>query len=212
MPLPEDNTCFEKGTFEGFATQGLCRVMKEFPAFMNVDQLRPFRGQYVAVLDDPHKIDSDGARRLDPTDPLPADTSPFGFPNDAAGRVTIGVDGAILECRDVTIEAGQAIWFHWRFARFSWSPFNAFALFETSANEMPGTDPVHRAILAQSIQLEDQNVLYTPWTAYAWRPTARFSGTLRWVVSSGFSTTNPSAMGRVSGRPGALLIDSIELT
>ena len=129
MPLPTTNSYFQDGTLQGFTTEGTVRIVESFDAIHGAHHFCPVRGAHFIVLDDPSKIDGDGARKPAPGDPTPADTTRFTFTPDADNKTTLGVDGAILECRNVLIQPGQTLWFHWAFARFDWSPANDFALF-----------------------------------------------------------------------------------
>lgn len=210
MPRSMDNWEFEKGNLDGFVTQGLCAVAKTYDAFMGTHVFHPVSGTFFAVLDDPHKVDEDGARVMKPTDPKPAELSHFTFTPDVMGQTTLAVDGAILECPEVTIEAGQALWFHWAFLRFDWSPANDFAMFAVYEK---GTahQPLYKAYLAQSLELEHQQRWYTNWEAFSWRPTTRFCGNLRWIVANGISTSIPLPRPGGDARPSALLLDRIAL-
>ena len=211
MPLPHNNRHFEMGQFNGFTTYGICQIEKSFDTFLRTHTFHPVRGDFFALLEDPRKIDGDGVRKLAPGDPQPVDTSHLSFTPDADGRTTLGVDGAILECQQVTIDVGETLWFHWAFTRFDWSPANDFAVFAAYDGGLTDAQPSYREILTQSIELERQSRWYTDWQAFSWRPGTKFSGTLRWIVSNGISTS--VALPRPGGdaRPCALLIDCVEL-
>ncbi len=211
MPLPTTNSYFQDGTLQGFATEGIVRIVQSFDAIHGAHRYSPVRGAHFIVLDDPAKIDGDGARKPDQGDPKPADTTRFTFPPDADGKTTLGVDGAILECREVTIQAGQTLWFHWAFARFDWSPANDFALFAAYNGANTNAPPVFSRRLAESLELERQNRWFTEWQAFAWCPAATFTGTLRWIVSNGLSTALPVPRPGGDARPSALLLDCVEL-
>lgn len=205
-----DNWEFESGDLRGFRTEGLCAVARTFDAFRGTYVFHPVGGQYFAVLDDPRRIDGDGARDLNPGDPKPAALSQYTFTPDVSGQTTLAVDGATLECRNVTVDVGQALWFHWAFARFDWSPANDFAMF--AAYEGSTVDePVYKVYLAQSLDLERQGRWYTNWEAFSWRPTKKFCGTLRWIVANGISTSIPLPRPGGDARPSALLLDCIVL-
>lgn len=210
MPHLMDNWEFERGDLSGFTTEGLCAVAKTFDAFRGTYVFHPVSGQFFAVLDDPRKIDEDGARVLRQRDPKPASLSQYTFTPDVSGQTTLAVDGAVLECCDVTIKAGQALWFHWAFARFDWSPANDFALFAAYDRDAQD-EPVYKAYLAQSLELERQGRWYTNWEAFSWRPTKRFCGSLRWIVANGISTSIPLPRPGGDARPSALLLDCIAL-
>lgn len=210
MPQMADNWEFERGDLSGFETQGMCTVVKTFDAFRGTHVFYPVSGQCFAVLDDPRRIDGDGSRVLSPGYPKPISLSQYTFTPDVSGQTTLAGDGAILECRDVTIEAGQALWFHWAFARFDWSPANDFAMFIASDGETAG-EPTYKAYLAQSLELERQGRWYTNWEAFSWRPTKRFCGSLRWIVANGMSTSIPLPRPGGDARPSALLLDCIAL-
>lgn len=212
MPLPKDNRHFERGDFRGFGTQGMCVVAKCYDAYLGAHTFHPVAGNYFALLDDPRRIDGDGVRVLASDDPKPASLSHLSFTPDANSHTTMATDGALLECRNVTIEQGQALWFHWAFARFDWSPANDFAVFaayEGSATQEP---PIYKVCLAQSLELERQNRWYTNWEACSWRPREKFCGTLRWMVANGLSTSVPLPRPGGDARPSALMLDCIDLT
>ncbi|WP_141654399.1 hypothetical protein [Candidatus Nitrospira nitrosa] len=210
MPYLRDNWEFERGDLSGFSTEGLCRVANTFEAFRGTQVFHPVSGNFFAVLDDPRKVDEDGARVVKPRDPMPAALSHLTFTPDVSGQTTLAVDGAILECPDVTIEAGQALWFHWAFLRFDWSPANDFAMF-AAYEKGAAQEPLYKAYLAQSLELERQQRWYTNWEAFSWRPTRRFCGSLRWIVANGISTSIPLPRPGGDARPSALLLDCIAL-
>lgn len=210
MPLVTDNWEFEKGDLCGFMTQGMCMVAQTFDAFRGTYVFHPVSGQFFAVLDDPRRIDGDGARIVNPGDPKPAALSQYTFTPDVSGQTTLAVDGAILECHNVTVEAGQALWFHWAFARFDWSPANDFAMF-AAYDGSTANEPLYKVYLAQSLELERQGRWYTHWEAFSWRPAKRFCGTLRWIVANGISTSIPLPRPGGNARPSALLLDCIAL-
>lgn len=211
MPHSIDNWEFERGNLDGFVTRGMCTVATMFDAFRGTQVFHPVSGRFFAVLDDPRKIDGDGARIVSPGDPKPAALSALTFTPDASGQTTLAVDGAVLECPEVTIEVGQTLWFHWAFLRFDWSPANDFAMF--AAYERGVTEePTYKAYLAQSLELERQQRWYTNWEAFSWRPTTRFCGSLRWIVANGISTSIPLPRPGGDARPSALLLDCIALS
>jgi hypothetical protein len=212
MPLPTDNRHFERGDFKGFVTQGMCQIAKSFDAFQGTRTFHPVAGDFFALLEDPRRIDGDGVRALGPGDPKPISLSHLTFMPDAAGQTTLANDGAVLECRDVTIEVGQALWFHWAFARFDWSPANDFAVFAAYSEDGDDDLLVFKVCLAQSLELERQNRWSTNWEAFAWRPTTKFTGTLRWMVVNGISTSVPLPRPGGNARPSALLLDCVDLT
>lgn len=212
MPLSPHNQHFETGQFDGFITHGLCQIQKSFGTFLSSHTFLPVRGDFFALLEDPRRIDGDGVRKLAPGDPQPVDTSHLSFTPDADGRNTLGVDGAILECQQVTINVGETLWFHWAFTRFDWSPANDFAVFAAYEGDHVDTQPIFKNVLTQTIALERQNRWYTDWQAFSWRPVTKFSGTLRWIVSNGISTSHALPRPGGSARPSALLIDCVELT
>ena len=185
-------------------------VVKTFDAFRGTHVFYPVSGQFFAVLDDPQRIDGDGSRVISSRHPKPVSLSQYTFTPDVSGQTTLAGDGAILECCDVTIEAGQAVWFHWAFARFDWSPANDFAMFAAYEGEPTG-EPTYKAYLAQSLELERQGRWYTNWEAFSWRPTKRFCGSLRWIVANGMSTSIPLPRPGGDARPSALLLDCIAL-
>lgn len=209
MPLPNDNRHFQRGDFDGYATHGKCKIAESFKTLHRNHTFQPVRGKFFAQLDDPLDITPKGVRK--PGGVPPANLSHLTIKPDSAGRITRGVDGSVLECPNVTIKSGQALWFHWAFARFDSPPYNDFAMF---AAYLPGdvdfVNPVFDTCLVQSLVLESQARSYTDWQAYSWRPEKEFFGTLRWIVANGISTTNGSTVGG-SARPSALLIDCIEL-
>lgn len=211
MPQSSDNWQFEQGDLSGFVTQGSCTVAKTFDAFKGTYVFHPVSGKYFAVLDDPRRVDGEGARVLRPGDPKPARLAQYTFTPDVSGQTTLAVDGALLECRNVTVEAGQALWFHWAFARFDWSPANDFAMFAAYEGETT-QEPMYKAYLAQSLELERQQRWYTNWEAFSWRPTKRFCGSLRWIVANGISTSIPLPRPGGDARPSALLLDCIALS
>jgi hypothetical protein len=211
MPLPQDNRQFELGNFTGFKTYGLCRVAESFKTLRAAHIVRPVRGSCFAVLDDPEAIDDRGARKPAASGIPPADTSKLTIPRDRNNNFTIGEDGAILECTDVTLEAGQSLWFHWAFARFDWSPSNDFAMFNAYAEGHIDDGPTYAVVLQESLELESMNRWYSDWRVHAWRPARKFHGTLRWIVSNGLSTSLPEHTSGSSARPSALLIDGIDI-
>lgn len=211
MALPADNRHFESGNLTGFVSYGLCSVVKSFEAYRAIHTYHPVSGEFFALLDDPRRISGDGTRALGPGDPKPVSLSHLTFTPDASGQTTVAVDGAVLECRNVTINAGQALWFHWAFARFDWSPANDFALFTAYPGDND-SEPIYKACLAQSLELERQNRWATNWEAFSWRPTQRFIGTLRWIVANGISTSIPLPRPGGDARPSALLLDCIDLS
>ncbi len=211
MPLPQQNEHFENGDFQGYRTYGICQVAKCFTAFHEIHTFSPVSGSYFAVLDDPRSIDGDGARTAEAAGYPPADTGAWRITPDADGRTTLGKDGAILECRSVRITPGQALWFHWAFLRFDWSPANDFAVFAAYADDKVDQPSTYQAILAQSLELERQNRWYTDWQAFSWRPQTPFSGTLRWIASNGISTSIPLPRPGADARPSALLLDCITI-
>jgi len=211
MPLPTRNPYFQDGTLDGLVTHGAVRIVESFDAIHHAHRFLPVRGAYLIVLDDPWNIDGDGSRAPAPGDPPPADTSKFSLLPDANGQTTLGVDGAILECREVVLTPGQTLWFHWAFARFDWNPANDFALFTASSGSGAAAQVVCTLPLIQSIELERQSRWYTDWQVCSWRPTEPFSGTLRWIVSNGISTTVPIPRPGGGARPSALLLDCIEV-
>ena len=210
MPGTTDNWEFERGDLSGFKTQGMCSVVKTFDAFRETYVFHPVSGQFFAVLDDPHRIDGDGSRVVQPGNPKPAALSQYTFTPDVSGQTTLAVDGAVLECCNVTIKAGQVLWFHWAFARFDWSPANDFAMF-AAYDQDTQDEPIYKAYLAQSLELERQGRWYTNWEAFSWRPTTRFCGTLRWMIANGISTSIPLPRPGGDARPSALLLDCIAL-
>jgi len=211
MPQLTDHWEFERGDLRGFTTEGLCTVVKTFDAFKRTHVFHPVSGQFFAVLDDPRRIDGEGARVLNPGEPNPVSLSQYTFSPDVSGQTTLAVDGATLECRNVTVEVGQALWFHWAFTRFDWSPANDFAMF--AAYEGSAVDePVYKVYLAQSLDLERQGRWYTNWEVFSWRPTKRFCGSLRWIVANGISTSIPLPRPGGDARPSALLLDCIALS
>jgi hypothetical protein len=211
MPIPNLNSGFQQGRFDGFVTRGPCAVVKSFQTIHASHTFRPVTGDYFAVMDQPEKIDSDGARRLDPGDPPPIDTSAFTFSPDADGKTTLGIDGAMLECQDVRISAGRSLWFHWAFARFDWSPFNDFAVFTAYPDDRVAAPPFYKEVIIQSIDLERQSRWYADWCVFSWRPETDFRGTVRWIVSNGLSQSIPSPRPGANARPSALLLDCIEV-
>lgn len=211
MPLSTDNWEFERGDLSGFVTHGICMVAKTFDAFGGTQVFHPVSGRFFAVLDDPRKIDGDGVRVVSSRDPKPVSLSHLTFTPDASGQTTMAVDGAVLECANVTIEAGQALWFHWAFLRFDWSPANDFALFAAYPGDT-ASEPIYKAYLVQSLELERQNRWFTNWEAFSWRPTQRFTGALQWIVANGISTSVPLPRPGGDARPSALLLDRIALS
>jgi hypothetical protein len=211
MPLPTTNSYFQDGTLQGFTTEGTVRIVESFDAIHGAHHFCPVRGAHFIVLDDPSKIDGDGARKPAPGDPKPADTTRFTFTPDADNKTTLGVDGAILECRNVLIQPGQTLWFHWAFARFDWSPANDFALFVAYEDGRTDGPPAYTCVLAESLVLERQTRWFTDWQAFSWRPATPFNGTLQWIVSNGISTTLPVPRPGGNARPSALLLDCVEL-
>lgn len=211
MSVPQRNQVFQQGEFQGYRTYGICRIAKSFSTFQEAHVYQPVRGEYFALLDDPKHIDGDGVRTPRLGDPPAADTSRWVLSPDADNRTTLGVDGAILECADMTIEAGQALWFHWAFARFDWSPANDFAMFAAFKDGDTEQTPGFKVCLAQSIELERQNRWYTDWQVFSWRPAERFQGTIQWIVSNGMSTSLPLPRPGGGARPSALLIDCVDL-
>jgi hypothetical protein len=212
MPLSTDNWEFEQGNLDGFVTQGMCMIVKSFDAFRGTQVFHPVSGKYFAVLDDPRKVDEDGSRVMKARDPKPVALSHLTFTPDASGQTTLAVDGAVLECSDVTIEVGQALWFHWAFLRFDWSPANDFAMFAAYDDRETSQELIYKAYLAQSLELERQQRWYTNWEAFSWRPTKRFCGSLRWIVANGISTSIPLPRPGGDARPSALLLDCIALS
>ncbi|HQU28661.1 MAG TPA: hypothetical protein PKZ24_05855 [Nitrospirales bacterium] len=211
MAVPQDNRFFQRGGFEGFTTYGLCQIVTSFEAYRGVHTFHPVRGEFFAVLDDPRKIDGDGARKKTSRGPKPADTSYLSLSVDSDGRTTVGADGAMLECANVKIDAGKSLWFHWAFSRFDWSPGNDFAVFEAYDGNGTHGSPVYRQLLTQSLDLEKTSQWYSDWRVCAWRPDTNFSGTLRWVVSNGLSTSTGLPRPGGAARPSALLIDCVEI-
>lgn len=211
MPLPQNNQNFEQGDFGGFTTYGICQIAKDFGAWNHMHTYLPVSGKFFAVLDDPRAIQGDGTRTPEAAAYPPANTSHLTLAPDADNRTTLGTNGAILECADVTIAQGQTLWFHWAFARFDWSPGNDFALFEAYASGQLDRPPTHRIALAQSLELERVNQWYTGWQAYAWRPATPFTGTVRWTVSNGMSSSIPIPRPGADARPSALLLDCIHI-
>ncbi len=211
MPLPRHNAHFEQGDFRGYTTKGICQIAKQFSAFNESRVYLPVSGSYFAVLDDPRDIDGDGARTTEAAAYPPADTTQWSLTPDADGRTTLGSDGAILQCEAVTIEPGQALWFHWAFARFDWSPANDFAVFEAYADHALDQPPLYHVTLVQSLELERQNRWSTEWQVYSWRPAMPFTGTVRWIVSNGLSTSIPLPRPGGKARPSALLLDCVKI-
>ncbi len=210
MPGTTDNWEFERGDLNNFETQGMCSVVNTFDAFRGTYVFHPVSGQYFAVLDAPHQIDGDGARVMQPGNPKPAALSQYTFTPDVSGQTTLAADGAVLKCCDVTIKAGQALWFHWAFARFDWSPANDFAMFVAYDRDTQN-EPIYKMYLAQSLELERQGRWYTNWEAFSWRPTTQFCGSLHWIVANGISTSIPLPRPGGNARPSALLLDCIAL-
>jgi hypothetical protein len=211
MPLPTDNRHFESGNLNGFVTHGMCLVVKSFDAYLSTHTYQPVSGKCFALLEDPRRINGDGVRVLGPGDPKPVSLSHLSFTPDASGQTTMAVDGAILECRNVTINVGQALWFHWAFARFDWSPANDFSMFAAYEGDTSQI-PIYRVYLAQSLDLERQNRWHTNWEAFSWRPTKKFCGRLQWIVANGISTSVPLPRPGGDARPSALLLDCVDLT
>lgn len=180
MPIPRDNSFFQRGDFGGFVTSGRCRIAERFQPKNPADPaIGPVRGKHFAVIDDPYAIDLTDGRRLDPGtgQPLPRPPDPdydaANAAQDAAAgvgpalteridheyqdgnnRTTVGADGAWLDCTDVEIAPGQRLWYHWRFCRFDSMPFNDFALFLTYADGDTDATAMHCELLCDVLTLE----------------------------------------------------------
>ena len=180
MPIPVDNSYFQKGTFDGFVAFGRCSVVESFRSWdLSAPPIGPIRGKHLAVIDDPHAVEMTDGRRIDPATgkvlPRPTDRE---FDADqaaqdaAAGsgpaiteridheyldgnnKTTVGADGAWLECAGVTIKKGERLWFHWRFCRFDSMPYNDFALFLAYPDDDTRVAAAHRQLLCDVLTLE----------------------------------------------------------
>ena len=241
MPIPPDNSYFQRGDFSGFSTCGRCSVATSFrPWAATGSAITPIRGSFLAIIDDPWAIDLTDGHRIDPatgqrlprpTDPDfdaakaaqdavagrgPVSTERIDYEyRDGDGRITVGADGAWLDCADVEIKPGERLWFHWRFCRFGSMPFNDFALFLAYADGDTSAPAVHRQILCDVWSLEESrpSSLMSPWTVGVFAPAAGFKGALRWMASNGQSLARVRAKPSPKrfDRPSALLLDNLSI-
>ncbi|WP_296806542.1 hypothetical protein [Thiocapsa sp.] len=245
MPIPTDNDFFQRGDFSGFIATGRCRIVERFQPKNAADPvIGPVRGKHFAVIDDPYGIDLTDGHRIDlhTGQPLPRpsdhDYDPVQAAQDAAAglgsavteridheyvdgnnRITVGADGAWLECVDVEFAPGQRLWYHWRFCRFDSMPFNDFAMFLAYPDGDTNIAASHIEMLCDVLTLESSpsprvgSNWSSPWTVGLFDPSGGFKGTLRWMSSNGQSLTgvhkNRSALR--FHRPSALLLDNFSI-
>lgn len=217
MPIPVDNPNFQHD-FEGYRLHGRHSIVNSFDyddgESINPINITSIRGGNIAVLDDP-AYDPQSGRPHGGGLIAPFDTSQFKIADKALNRVTTGVDGTILECRDVEITTDETLWFTWAFLPYdshTSHEFNSFALFiafdQTDLNSDNSFDPttsLFKQDLAQSKKIRDESRNNISWQTTSWKPDNIFKGTLCWVVSSGeFGSTTRTPF------PGVLLLDSID--
>jgi hypothetical protein len=212
MTIPANNRFFQKG-LKGYHIHGRSKSLSGFSYIDgNITNtavtITPIRGGRIAILDDPSFDPVTGRPQNNRTKPF--DTSQFKIGS------TTGVDGAILECRNVNIPANKALWFIWVFLPFESSTsgtFNNFAMFTAYQQNDLGTHgdfdhvvPFYSDVLGQSKKISDRSRSNLPWHVYSWQPAQHFFGTLCWIVSTGkFTRTNKKP------HPSLLLLDTIDI-
>ncbi len=222
MPIPATNQSFKQGDFSGYTTYGRCEVVHKLifqsPFHSRSIEIKPVGGgRFFAVLDpnNNNTVDGNGARKLSIAGiGAPADTTAYNFQDDFTGMMTFGIDGAILEITNVSIEHNQALHFRWQFLGYDSiaGGLNDFALFDAchgpSANP---ANPCYRKVLAHALDLSGAG--NTGWNNWIWRPDHDFTGVLRWVASNGvMANQRPSSItSSLTARPSSLLIDIIKI-
>jgi hypothetical protein len=208
MPIPANNRFFQN-FFTGYKIHGRhdCQpsvLYDEAPVIFTA-----LRGNNIAVLDDP-TFDPITGRPRDNGLIDPYDTTQFEIGN------TKGIEGTILECRNVNISANNTLWFTCAFLPFeshTSGAFNNFAIFAAYLQSDLNIDesfdqvqPFHTIELGQSLNVTDSSRHNVAWETFSWRPPHDFSGTLCWIVSTGkFIATNQETY------PSMLLLDIIEI-
>ena len=213
MSIPLNNRFFQND-LNGYQLHGRNSCVDVFDYPVNdstgaTKSIFPIRGGRIAVLDDKAfdpltgRINGNGLA-------APCDTSQF-----KVGSTT-GIDGAILECRDVSISANSALWFIWAFVPFeprTSNTFNNFAMFAAYRKsdlgpdgDFSGVTPFYSEVLAQSKKITNSQRKNLFWQASAWQPDSHFNGTLCWIVSTGkFTSTSKQP------HPAVLLLDTIDV-
>lgn len=210
MPLLANNRFFQNA-FDGYILhgRGQCLAGIDYDGGVPATTFKPLQGGNIVVLDDP-AFDPVTGRPTGNGFPDPCDTSFFSVLS------TIGIDGSILECRDVNLSANSELRFIWAFLPLESHTsicFNSFALFVAYDQDDPGSagdfanaTPTYTTVLGQSKNIPDSSRQNICWQVSCWQPQQNFSGTLYWIVSTGaFAQTNSHC------RPSMLLLDSVEV-
>jgi hypothetical protein len=177
----------------------------------------PCEGKRFVRIDDPRAVDSDGLRTPEAHAAAKDLTNvawlPHLHPDDT---LTYGGRGAWLECQNVGVPKGKALWFRFAFLRFGSLPTNAFA---TLLAFPDGADPLPPVWIFDVKQLEEDQfgANQTEWTECVVSDisaSADFLGTIRWVVGTGHNVADKQAIpdGTRFARPGCLLIDAIGIS
>ncbi len=196
--------------YNGFSLHGRGRCVNNFTYLSNSSTkiFAPSSGQ-IGVIDSPE---------FDPITGRPSgnglassfDTSDFSVDS------TQGVDGAVLECRNVVIPKRKRLVFRYAFLPYeshTSNKFNDFALLSAfkkgdlnSNGGFASVQPFHSMVLGQSLSIADHTRDQLDWLIGEWNPNKKFEGTLCWVASTGaFVATSQLP------KPSVLLIDTIEI-
>jgi hypothetical protein len=134
----------------------------------------PKDGTYLARLDDPYAINSNGARTAQ-ADQKAIFTNKISYIHNNKEE-TRGADGAYLELdEDVTIPLGKSLLFHYAFIACDGLPRNDFAVLE--AYPTGATNPVRKLICDIRSLRAPNNATFRPrglstdWLVFSWHPT-----------------------------------------
>jgi len=169
-------------------------------------------------IDDPHAIDSNGMRLPDAKNAAISLVHESWLPrNHPDGTLTHGGKGAWLEYQNVLIPKNKQLWFRYNFLRFASLPTNAFAALLFFPNGDTNTAPLapHWICCVKDLQQDQGGIYQTGWTEASVPVNygSDFTGTVRWIVSTGHSVTSSSSIPDNTrfARPGCLLIDAIDI-
>lgn len=204
----DTNRGFEK-KLEGWLTAG--------PVYAETSYLGRRRiytaveGEFFARLDSLRPLTSNNLRDLIdvPPEHTPIDTSYIALTN-SDGTVTHGVDGAYLECANMTIPVGHSLHFKYNFIAGDEINKNDFAVLEFYPNGATDSPPSVRILIHNTRLLAAAERAQTGWVpCLPVQFPQEFIGTVRWVVSNGRSLNMSLLEGQA--KPSCLLLDDVQI-
>jgi hypothetical protein len=195
MPIDPRNSCFAQGLGRYYRVHGRHSLRSQVTYVFGGKRLKtfkPVKGGRILQLDDP-SFDMQAGR---PGSACDTGHLAYHYHTDTNGT-DIGLNGALLECRNVHIPRSSVLLYSYVFLPFETSTnvlFRSFALFvayEQSSVDAQGgrfqdvKKPYAIQQLGNSGEMPDHLRPQLEWRLGSWQPTEDFTGTLCWLSSTG---------------------------